>query len=52
MLAADAGSLVAYPFGEHVGLPIMAVYAQQSRLTTAADCFIECLRNVLSAQTI
>lgn len=52
MLTAEADSLAVYPLEEHASLPIMAVYNQQSQLTTAADNFIECMRNVLSVQAI
>lgn len=47
-----AGGLVAYPLEGSVELPIMAVHAQQSRLTAAADRFVECMRDVLSAQRV
>lgn len=52
MLGDKADELIAYPLDEQIELPIMAVHAQQSRLTAAAERFVECVRGVLSEQTV
>ena len=52
MLGDQADGLIAYPLDEQIELPIMAVHAQQSRLTAAAERFVECMRDVLRAQTV